>query len=1114
MFALWTFAVAQPILDLIGAQPDFLVAQRLTGAPLLAALAFGATLGIPALLAAPLVVPGVRGSRGTRLGLDGVRTLLAGAFVLQLLHWLPAVAGVVLSVAGGTALVVCLHRYRVLSHAVAIGAAAAIIAPVVFLLRPGVRELLPPVSATAFEPDPLIAAAPAVKSDMPIVMVVFDELPTSSLQLRDGSIDSRRFPSFAALAETSDWYVRAATAGMQTTMAIPALLTGRMPRRDAIAHYREHTSNLFSWLANRGDYRVVALESVTRLCPPAVCAQPIASPWARLASAADDLAVVYGHLLLPPRLRAGLPSVDHAWTGFRTDRSNRELDGDRPRNDGIDGLYQNVPGLLDDFLPRIGERSRQPSFYYLHLNLPHRPWKHLPSGREYASAGAPISPAGFGGSRLPDNEWLTTQGLQRHLLQVGYADRVLGQVLDRLKETELHDRALVVVVADHGHSFRPGQRQRAATEANAEDVLEVPLFIKRPGQTTGAALRHVVQTIDIAPTIAEAVGARLPWPVDGRPLSDLSPRNISVCCYSEQEGADTRRLDTDAVRRQQTLDRLDRLFGAGGEAAPPEDPWRGVFAAGPRPDLLGRQVADLAMRNANEGDPGARAVLSTPAAFRDVQPATGFVPSLVTGRIEPSVADGTPLAISVDGTVRATTLTFAARRTSRFSALIEERWLPAGNRRIGVYQIGGGPALDARDRAILTALRSDARPPRLAAEDGWVRGVDLAEDGFLERDDHLYRPRVEILAGGFRVEMTSRPGEPVLPVDEFLVFDGSELLYRGQDDRSRRRKRQRNDQSEEVTFRLSLPTAFLDGNSLSLLARHGDHVQQLYPRPQWTHELVRGVRGPDLLLRRPANAPEAEPEPIPVERRNAKVIGYVDGRTSEGAGVFGWAADLERPGDDLELTAFLRGREMWVGETGGRREDAAELAGHVYSGFRLPDNRLVRPGRPRPLGPTVDELAAIEREGVAVYAISGRRVAARLPFAYRPLERTADGAEVLVVSDGRRLPVRAPGDGFDGSVDLVARPGRHTLVEGWAADVRRGERPRQIVIFRDGDYLTASGANRERPDVAEHYADKRLLRTGFRNRVPDAPDPATFSERHRVFAILLRGVALELPMAP
>ena len=729
-----------------------------------------------------------------------------------------------------------------------------------------------------------------------------------------------------------------------------------------------------------------------------------------------------------------------------------------------------------------------------------------------APAGAPISPTGFNGRTLPDSEWLTVQGLQRHLLQVGYADRVLGQVVDRLKETGIYDRALIVVVADHGHSFRPGQDLRGATNANAEDILEVPLFVKRPGQTTGASLHHTVQTIDIVPTIAEAVGTSPPWSVDGKPLRDRSPRKIDICCYNE--GAAARSFDSDPVRRQQTLDRQARLFGADHEDRSSEYPFRGVFAAGPRPDLLGRQVAELVTSNATPAEPAAestRAVLTTPAAFQDVQPETGFVPSLISGRIEPEVADETPLAISVDGTVRATTMTFTERGTSRFSALIEERWLPAGSRRIGVYQIRGGPLLGKRPQTILTTLRSGGRPPRLMVEAGKVRGVDLAGDGFLEKADHLFQSKVELPSGGFQVLMTSRPGEPVFAADEFFVFDGPDLVYRGQDDRTRRRKRQRRDQREEMTFRISLPAALLEKESLSLLARNGDRVQQLYPpRSQGTYELARDAPGHDRLLRRPRNTPDTAPESIPVESRSAEIIGSVGGWTSDGKRIRGWAADLKDPGGHLEVVAFLRGQELWVGETGGPRRDAAERAGHLYSGFGLPDARFAASDRPR--GPTANELALIEREGLAVYAVSRRNIAVKLPFAYRPLERTPVGAEILVVSDGRRLRVQPPGDGFDGAVDLVIKPENHTLIEGWAADIQRGERPRQIVIYGDGKYLAAMRTNRERPDVAEHYEDERLLRTGFQNRVPGAPDPETFAERHRVFAIMLRGVAVELSM--
>ena len=51
--------------------------------------------------------------------------------------------------------------------------------------------------------------------------------------------------------------------------------------------------------------------------------------------------------------------------------------------------------------------------------------------------------------------------------------------------TGLYDRALVVVTADHGVSFRAGQKRRPLSDANLQDIAYVPLFVKLPHQKRG-----------------------------------------------------------------------------------------------------------------------------------------------------------------------------------------------------------------------------------------------------------------------------------------------------------------------------------------------------------------------------------------------------------------------------------------------------------------------------------------------------------------------------------------------------------------------------------------------------------------------------------------------------
>ena len=98
-------------------------------------------------------------------------------------------------------------------------AAAPALFLALFLLASPVTELVLPGDTDVATAD--------VREGAPVVMVVFDELPTTSLLDRDGGIDRERYPSFAELAERSTWYSQATTVFDSTTHAVPAILDGR-----------------------------------------------------------------------------------------------------------------------------------------------------------------------------------------------------------------------------------------------------------------------------------------------------------------------------------------------------------------------------------------------------------------------------------------------------------------------------------------------------------------------------------------------------------------------------------------------------------------------------------------------------------------------------------------------------------------------------------------------------------------------------------------------------------------------------------------------------------------------------------------------------------------------
>ena len=106
-------------------------------------------------------------------------------------------------------------------------------------------------------------------TDVPVVLVVFDELPVSSLLTAAGEIDGVRYPAFGRLAREATWYPRATTPHDYTTQAVPSLLTGRLPRRGELPTLADHPENLFTLLGDAYDLHVQ--EQVTHLCPSRSC---------------------------------------------------------------------------------------------------------------------------------------------------------------------------------------------------------------------------------------------------------------------------------------------------------------------------------------------------------------------------------------------------------------------------------------------------------------------------------------------------------------------------------------------------------------------------------------------------------------------------------------------------------------------------------------------------------------------------------------------------------------------------------------------------------------------------------------------------------------------------
>jgi hypothetical protein len=662
--ALSAFALAQPLFDLLSRNAEFF-AVRGSGRWDVLLFALGVAVVPPLVLLAVDVLAGLvhpRAATATHL------MLVAGLVALVCLGavdtWdAPDEALLAAAAAAGALAALLYARARPARMLLSVLGAAPVLFLALFLLASPASRLV-----LASAPEPRLAQVPA---RAPVVVVVFDELATVSLMNGRGEIDAVRYPSFAHLAGDATWYRNATTVHEWTTDAVPAILSGKWPEEDALPLYLDHPDNLFTLLG--GGYRIRAFESQTHLCPPQLCdedREPLAE---RVGSLISDLSVVYGHLVLPEELGARLPPISGAWRNFRgaAEPSVRLQEGPA-RPGGRPAAYEERDRRAQEFVDAL-ERGARPGLFFLHVLLPHHPWEYLPDGKRYAS-NLPNQP-GMVDERWVGDPELAIQAQQRYLLQLGFADRVLGRILERLEQEDLYEDALVVVVADHGVSFRPhGERRRVHTD-NLEEIAFVPLLVKAPGQHEGRLVEAHVRTIDILPTMAELLGLRIPWRTDGTSALGVRPGEHPQAVVFRSNGE---RVSGDAAelveRRSRVLARQLDLFGEGD--APP-----GLFAIGPHPELLGREVHRLPVA---VGD-GAAVELSDEAFY---DPEAPVVPTRVTGSLD-GVPAGQDVAVAVNGRIAATTPSFTMQGDVLFSAVLPERAFRPGRNDVRVFLIEG-----------------------------------------------------------------------------------------------------------------------------------------------------------------------------------------------------------------------------------------------------------------------------------------------------------------------------------------------------------------------------------------------------------------------------------------
>lgn len=300
----------------------------------------------------------------------------------------------------------------------------------------------------------LPAAAPSEKP--PVILITIDTLRADRLEAY--GYESARTPTISALADDGVTFERAVAQVPMTLPSHASILSATYPMfhglRDVVGRLRADVPLLSEWFKKRG-YATGAF----------VGASVLSATWG---------------------LNRGFDRYDDE---FSTPEGGRV---------DLDRVERPAKEVVSRAIEWIEDHRDGPFFLWLHLFDPHDPYE-------------PPEPLA---SQFRDNPY---DG------EVAYVDAELARLAKVLREHELYDSSLIAFTADHGESLGEHRELHHAFFIY-EASLRIPLIFKFPqgrvgrNPVTGVRVANQVRSVDIGPTIVQALGAEIPAWMQGEGL--------------------------------------------------------------------------------------------------------------------------------------------------------------------------------------------------------------------------------------------------------------------------------------------------------------------------------------------------------------------------------------------------------------------------------------------------------------------------------------------------------------------------------------------------------------------------------------------------------------------
>jgi arylsulfatase A-like enzyme len=198
--------------------------------------------------------------------------------------------------------------------------------------------------------------------------------------------------------------------------------------------------------------------------------------------------------------------------------SHRHFDNHYFRDDPAPiplGKYE-AEGWTDLAIEFLRRQEGQPFFLMVMMGPPHDPYK-APARYEsmYDPARLSLRP-----NWKEDVPMGSRQDIASYYAQISAIDDQVGRLMAALQEFKLREETVVVFTSDHGDML--GSQGQRLKRKPWEESIRVPFFISYPGRVkSGGQTKAIITHVDIAPTLLNLCGVRIPPAMQGSDLSKV-----------------------------------------------------------------------------------------------------------------------------------------------------------------------------------------------------------------------------------------------------------------------------------------------------------------------------------------------------------------------------------------------------------------------------------------------------------------------------------------------------------------------------------------------------------------------------------------------------------------